>query len=89
MAARGSDPGQAWDAATAEFKSIEGRESFVRKAKATPILRENLQFNSTQSVTVQDAPRTEFLYESPTTGKSVRLLVGYEAGVWKVDRLTL
>jgi hypothetical protein len=84
-----SDPGKAWDASTVEFKSIEGRESFIRKAKSTPILKEPLKFNSTQTVTVQEHPRTELLYQSPKTGKSIRLLIGYEGGQWKVDRLTL
>jgi hypothetical protein len=89
LAAVRSDPGKAWDQSTAEFKSIEGRESFIRKAKGTPILKETLKFNSTQTVTVQDRPRMEFLYQSPTTGKPIRLLIGFEGGAWKVDRLTL
>jgi hypothetical protein len=88
-AATRTDPGKAWDETTAEFKSIEGRESFIRQAKATPILKEPLKFNSTQTVEVQKHPRTELLYQSPTTGTSIRLLIGYEGGQWKVDRLTL
>jgi hypothetical protein len=84
-----TDPGKAWDATTAEFKSIEGRESFIRKAKAAPMLKEALKFNSTQTIEVQKHPRTELLYQSPTTGKSMRVLIGYEGGQWKVDRLTL
>ena len=80
--------GEAWDTATAEFKSIEGRESFVQKAKATPILTSALQFNSSQSVTIQNVPRTELLFQSPNA-KIVRVLIGFERGEWKVDRLTL
>ena len=41
---RAGKPGEAWDAATSEFKSIDGRESFIRKAKETPILTSALQF---------------------------------------------
>ena len=89
LAATRTDPGKAWDATTAEFKSIEGRESFIRQAKAAPILKEPLKFNSTQTIEVQKHPRTELLYQSPTTGKLIRLLIGYEGGQWKVDRLTL
>ena len=81
-------PGEAWDAATTEFKSIEGRESFIRKAKSTPILKDALQFNSSQQVMIQDEPRTEYLFQSPNA-KMVRILGGYERGDWKVDRLTL
>lgn len=83
---RSGKAGDAWDMATAEFKSIEGRESFIRKAKSTPLLTSSLQFNSSQSVTVHDEPRSEYLFQSPSA-KLVRVLVGYERGEWKVDRL--
>jgi hypothetical protein len=69
-------------------KSIEGRESFTRTAAKAPVLKQELSFSSTQKVTVQDQDRTEYLYQSPES-KTVRVLVGYEGGVWKVDRLTL
>jgi hypothetical protein len=78
----------AWDATTAEFKSIEGRETFVRSSAKAPILNEPLNFYSAQQVTVQEQPRTEYLFQSPDA-KIVRVLVGYEGGAWKVDRLTL
>ena len=80
--------GEAWDTATAEFKSIEGRESFMRKAKSLPILKAPLQFNSSQQVTIHDEPRTEFLFQSPDA-KMVRILVAFDRGDWKVDHLTL
>ncbi len=41
--------GEAWDSGTTELKSIEGRESFIRKARSTPILTGALQFNSSVS----------------------------------------
>lgn len=85
---RSSDPGKAWDSSTAEFKSIEGRESFVRKVRSTPVLKEPLQFNSSQQVVLNNEPRTEYLFQSPAA-KLVRILIGYEQGSWKVDRLTL
>jgi hypothetical protein len=85
---KAGDPGKAWDTSTAEFKSLEGRESFIRKSRATPILKEPLQFNSSQQVMVHDEPRTEYLFQSPKA-KMVRVLVGHESGDWKVDRLTL
>ena len=84
---RDGKAGDAWDAATAEFKSIEGRESFVRKVKSTPILTGPLQFNSSQQAAVQDEPRTEFLFQSPDA-KIVRVLIGFDQGNWKVDRLS-
>lgn len=85
---REGQPGEAWDASSTEFKSIEGRESFMRKAKATEVLQDELRFGSTQDVKVQDRPRTEFLYTSLKSGKTVRILVGFDRGEWKVDRLT-
>jgi hypothetical protein len=85
---RAGKAGEAWDSTTAEFKSIEGRESFARSAAKAPILKEPLGFVSTQTVTVADQPRTEFIYQSGES-KMVRVLVGYEGGSWKVDRLTL
>jgi len=85
---RAGDPGKAWDSSTAEFKSIEGRESFIRKSKSTTVLKKQLQFVSSQQVMIQDEPRTEYLFQSPKA-KVVRILVGHEQGNWKVDRLTL
>src|SRR5262245_19275401 len=53
---RSGKAGEAWDATTTEFKSIEGRESFIRKAKSTAILKDPLHFASSQQVVVQDEP---------------------------------
>ncbi|MGE3240203.1 MAG: hypothetical protein AB7G28_24130 [Pirellulales bacterium] len=85
---RSGKPGEAWDSATAEFKSIEGRESFIRKVKATPILKDELHFNSSQKVVVKEEPRSEYLFQSPDA-KMIRVLIGFEGGNWKVDRLTM
>jgi hypothetical protein len=85
---RTGKPGEAWDDATTEFKSIEGRESFIRKVNSTPLLKGPLQFNSSHEARVQDEPRMEYLFQSPSA-KTVRILIGYERGSWKVDRLTL
>ena len=85
---RNGKAGEAWDSSTAEFKSLEGRESFVRKARSTALLKAPLEFYSVQQVTVQDEPRTEYLFQS-TDAKMVRLLIGNERGDWKVDHLTL
>lgn len=85
---RGGKPGDAWESATAEFKSIEGRESFIRKVKAAPILQNELHFNSSQMVVVKEEPRSEYLFQSPDA-KMLRVLIGFEGGTWKVDRLTL
>ncbi len=86
---RTGNAGQAWDTTTVEFKSLEGRESFVRSARKNPLLKEVLEFYSAQEVAVQDQPRREYIYQSPKTGTQARVLLGAEGGAWKVDRLTL
>ncbi|MFO0788416.1 MAG: hypothetical protein U0805_03100 [Pirellulales bacterium] len=85
---RSGNAGKAWDSSTAEFKSIEGRESFIRKVNSTPLLKEQLQFNSSQQVMIQDEHRSEYLFQS-AKAKMVRVLIGNERGTWKVDRLTI
>jgi hypothetical protein len=85
---RAGQAGEAWDATTTEFKSIEGRESFIRSAAKAAALKEQLQFTSTQDVHLNEEPRAEYIFQAPD-GKMVRVLVGYEGGTWKVDRLTL
>ena len=85
---RAGQAGEAWDATTAEFKSIEGRESFIRSVAKAPVLKQQLQFASAQEVQVNEQSRAEYIFQSPES-KMVRVLVGYEGGTWKVDRLTL
>ncbi len=78
---------EAWESTTAEFKSAEGRESFVRKMRAAKLFKQTPAFASSQPVKVGEAPRTEVLFNGPQ-GEQVRILLGPEQGVWKVDRLT-
>ncbi len=89
-AVRDGKPDDAWQSTTAEFKSAEGKETFRRRAKATPNFKLPLVFVSTQTVAVGDQPREEYLYQAPRDGKmaTVRLLIGQEGGEWKVDRVT-
>lgn len=84
---RGGKAAEAWQATTAEFKSAEGRESFARYVQARPYLRQPLLFGSVQTVSIGNAPRTEFLYRAAGGEKSVRILVANEGGAWRVDRL--
>lgn len=84
---REGHPEQAWEATTAEFKSAQGKESFVRKVKPVKFLKEPLNFVSMQTVKVGEQPRAEYLYQT-ATGENVRIVLGREASVWKVDRWT-
>jgi len=80
-------PDLAWDSTTAEFKSAQGKERFIREMKSHPLPKEPLEFVSTQTVEVQNSPRTEYLFRS-ASNNTVRILVGRDAGDWKVDRWT-
>jgi hypothetical protein len=86
---RNGQPQQAWESTTAEFKSAEGRESFLRYVKKHAVLTKPLAFASVQTVNVQDSPRAEYVYR-PADGKgAVRLLVANELGTWHVDRIAI
>ena len=64
---RDGHAGEAWDATTTEFKSIEGRESFISTAAKAPLLKDQLHFVSTQDVMVGDKKQSEYIYQSPDT----------------------
>lgn len=84
---REGQPEQAWASTTAEFKSAEGRESFIAAVKKHESLRGELHFVSMQTVTVQEQPRSEYLFRGAdnSAGSNVRIVIGREQGEWKVD----
>jgi len=86
---RSGQPEKAWESTTAEFKSAEGRESFLRYVKDHPSLSGKLSFVSVQTVTVQDSPRAEYLYRGEDSKSTVRLLAGDERGTWRIDRISM
>jgi hypothetical protein len=76
---------QAWQSTTAEFKSAQGKESFIRSVKGTAATKEPFTFVSMQTVMIADQPRSEFVFRSES-GKSARIVVGRDTGDWRVDR---
>lgn len=82
---RESHPENAWNSTTAEFKSAQGQEAFLRDVKPLAFLQSPLDFVSAQVVEVQGQPRSEYLFRA-STGQTVRIVIGKEAGQWKVDR---
>ncbi len=84
---REGQPDQAWETTTAEFKSAQGKESFVRKVKPLKFLKEPLNFVSLQAVAIGPEQRSEYLFQS-AKGETIRIVLGREAGAWKVDRWT-
>jgi hypothetical protein len=88
-AIRAGSGGQAWESTTAEFKSAQGRESFLEYVKKHPFLAKPLAFVSLQTVSIQGSSRVEYLYR-PADGKNtVRVLVADERGVLRVDRVAI
>ena len=82
-------PQQAWESTTAEFKSAEGRESFLRYVQKYPVLSKPLSFASVQTVSVENSPRAEYVYRPADNKGAVRLLVANERGTWRVDRIAI
>lgn len=80
---------QAWESTTAEFKSAEGRESFLQYVEEHPRLTRPLSFVSVQTVTVQNSPRAEYVYRAEDAKTTVRLLAGNEQGAWRIDRISM
>lgn len=78
-------PDQAWDGTTAEFKSAQGKESFVRKLQPLTFLAEPLTFVSAETIRIGDQSRSEYLYQA-AKGESLRIVVSRENGEWRVDR---
>lgn len=80
---------QAWDSTTAEFKSAQGRETFVHYVETHPLLAKPLSFVSIQTVTIQNSPRAEYVYRATEGSGTVRLLAGNDRGAWRVDRVAI
>jgi len=78
----------AWESTTAEFKSAEGRESFVRSLKGKVFLFEPLTFESVQTADMNGKKRNEFHFKS-NDGHKVTVIVGPENDEWKVDWLKI
>jgi hypothetical protein len=79
----------AWQSTSAEFKSDEGRESFIRDVKGKAFLSEPLKFVKYEVGDVNGLTRGQCFYESVGNAKTpaaqVRIVVGQERGEWRVD----
>lgn len=83
---RAGDAAAAWESTSAEFKSAEGKEAFLRATAPVSYLREPLTFQSAEKSEVGSSVRTELVYTGQS-GAKVKLLLGKEFGEWKVERL--
>ncbi len=75
---------EAWQSTTAEFKSAEGKESFVRSMRGQKHLAESLTFVTSETIDANGLKKGQFEYKS-ASGRPVKVIVGSENGEWKVD----
>ncbi|WP_166830287.1 hypothetical protein [Thalassoroseus pseudoceratinae] len=81
---------EAWQSTTAEFKSADGREAFLRLLKRRPFLQKPLEFESSKTITLGEEDRTEYVFNSPDApNASIRVVIASESDTWKVDRLVV
>ncbi|MBI2827604.1 MAG: hypothetical protein HYX69_23255 [Planctomycetia bacterium] len=80
---------QAWESTTAEFKSAQGREKFLRYVKEHKFLGKPLDFVSAETVTIQKRPQAEYVFRSGDGRATVRLLARNENGAWRIDRMLI
>jgi len=86
---------EAWQSTTADFKSDEGKESFLRNVQQNGALWSALEFKSYESTQLNDLPRGQCLYQAqagkalPGNLQQVRIAVAKEGEVWKVEGMFL
>jgi hypothetical protein len=86
---RAGHAGQAWESTSAEFKSAEGRETFVGRVKQHPWIMKPMNFEAILPVSLQNSVRSEYVYRATTGPGKVRLLVANERGAWRIDRMVV
>ena len=84
---RAKRPAAAWELTSAEFKSDEGRESFVGWAAQRPMLAEALEFQEYRVGDFNGLKRAECLYRPSAAASAtpIRIIIGQELGEWKVE----
>ena len=73
----------------AEFKSAEGRESFVRSIKKRTWLNKPALFEAEQKIAAPAGERAEYVYRSADGKHHVRLLIANSTSGWCIDRMTV
>jgi hypothetical protein len=92
---RAGQAAEAWQSTTADFKSDEGKESFLRNVQQHGALWSALEFQSYESTTLNDLPRGQCVYKAqagkalPDALQQVRIAVAKEGNAWKVEGMFL
>jgi hypothetical protein len=86
---------EAWQSTTADFKSDEGKESFLRNLQQHAALWPALEFAEYKQSELNDLPRGQCVYKAgpgktlPGNLRQVRIAVAKEGEVWKVEGMFL
>jgi hypothetical protein len=78
---------QAWEGTSTEFKSAEGKESFVRSVKKRPWLAKKATFETSKVIPSAAGERAEYIYKSADAKHQIRLLIANSATGWCIDRM--
>lgn len=78
----------AWDSTTAEFKSAEGREAFLRFVGSEKKTIQTSVFESSRTVEQHGVQYTEYSFKSEA-GKHVVLTLGSEGQQWHVTAMRI
>ena len=84
---RNGQTDDAWLSTTADFKSIDGRESFGRYVTNHPILSMPVRLVAMHAVTMQGQSRAEYLYRSSESDDMIRIIASPKNKTWQVDRI--
>lgn len=79
----------AWKGTTAEFQSLQGRETFRSFVKTKPEFKTVPEFVDCSMKEVNGLNLADLRYRSPGTSKTIRLTLALERGQWKVERLAV
>ncbi len=78
----------AWESTTAEFKSAEGREAFLRVVQSEKKVFQTAEFESCQSIEQHGMKFTEYSFKS-STGRKLIVTPGFEQDGWRVTAVRI
>lgn len=79
----------AWDATTAEFKSMLGKEGLRSYVKKNPEARAPAEFVACTPRPANGLPLAEATFRPAKGTKTLKVLLGKEGADWKVERFTI
>jgi hypothetical protein len=86
---RAGKPDAAWAATTAEFKSIQGKDTFRAFVKAKPALKGPAAFDGCQKTQANGLTLAVCTFKPAKGPGAVKVTLAPEQGQWKVERLAV